>query len=254
MIRPPQAPPSPRPTLVWPPSTVRAQPPAPAREPGHRRPRTLWPWAIPAAALVVVTAMAVGRADDPATPSAPPGAGPAANLAPGPGPGAAPPSVYQGNGYGVLTLDRPPGQQILRFECQTCTGSTQLRADNSDTPLVESVGPYSGRRWIEAGASRLTVRAAGEWTLTVGGVDLATPTDGPASGTGDAVLLLRGRSTRAEVTNRGRNRFLVHQLHRGDTTPTTLVDRIGSYAGTVPLAGPALVQITSSGDWTLTPQ
>ncbi len=47
-----------------------------------------------------------------------------------------------------------------------------------------------------------------------------------------------------------------NQLHPSPDRPDigAPINEIGSYSGTVPLQGPALVEVQSSGSWTITPQ
>ncbi|PRY42608.1 hypothetical protein [Umezawaea tangerina] len=168
-----------------------------------------------------------------------------------------PPTVYTGQGDDVITLDRPSGFKIVKFECPACTGNTVLKSDGFESLLVNEIGSYSGLRWIDirdnSRTTTLTVTAVGAWTLTVGGLDLATLADGPVSGSGDAVVFLMSKSAKARITNTGDGNFAVHVASTKSTRMDLPVNTIGGYEGTVPLAGPAFIQVTSSGDWTITP-
>jgi hypothetical protein len=99
----------------------------------------------------------------------------------------------------------------------------------------------------------LTVGAEGAWTVTVGGLELATAADGAATGTGDSVVVLTAKSTKAKIGNVGDSNFVVHVASLKTSRIDLAVNTIGGYDGTVPLAGPAIVEITSSGDWSITP-
>lgn len=168
-----------------------------------------------------------------------------------------PPSVFNGKGDDVVTLDRPAGLKIVKFECPACTGNTVVRTDGYESLLVNEIGAYSGQRWLDMSdggkTSTLTVTATGNWTLTVGDIDMATVATGPVSGKGDAVVLLGGSSTKAKITNVGESNFMVHVVSVNASRMNLAVNTIGGYEGTVPLAGPALIQITSSGSWSITP-
>jgi hypothetical protein len=59
--------------------------------------------------------------------------------------------------------------------------------------------------------------------------------------------------TTAAVTNVGESNFLVMAYGRGNVSPL-IVNEIGSYSGTVKIAGPAYITVNSSGDWSITPQ
>lgn len=99
-----------------------------------------------------------------------------------------PPSVYSGAGDDVITLDRPVGLKIVKFECPACSGNTVLKSDGFESLLVNEIGAYSGTRWMDirdgSRTTTLTVNATGSWTVTVGGIDLAVMAEGPMSGTG----------------------------------------------------------------------
>jgi hypothetical protein len=168
-----------------------------------------------------------------------------------------PPTVYTGQGDDVITLDRPSGIKIVKFECSACTGNTVLKSDGFESLLVNEIGAYSGLRWMDirdnSRTTTLTVSAQGAWTVTVGGLDMAPVVDGVASGNGDSVVFLAGRSTKAKITNVGDSNFAVHVASIKTSRLDLAVNTIGGYEGTVPLAGPAIVQISSSGDWSVTP-
>ena len=71
------------------------------------------------------------------------------------------------------------------------------------------------------------------------------------SGNGDDVILLDGNTTTVAVTNRGDSNFVVHNIDTsGDIN--LHINEIGSYTGTVPLRAPSIVEVQSSGNWTLT--
>jgi hypothetical protein len=168
-----------------------------------------------------------------------------------------PPSVFTGTGDDVITVDRPVGLKIVKFECPTCSGNTVLKSDGFESLLVNEIGAYHGTRWMDirdgSRTSTLTVNATGSWTITVGGLDLVETTQGPMSGTGDAVLFFLGSSKKVKITNSGEGNFVVHAVSLKESRIELLVNHIGGYEGTVPLSGPAIIQVTSTGNWTITP-
>jgi hypothetical protein len=168
-----------------------------------------------------------------------------------------PPTVYTGQGDDVITLDRPSGIKIVKFDCPACTSNTVLKSDGFESLLVNEIGAYSGFRWMDirdkSRTTTLTVSAQGAWTVTVGGLDMLPPVDGAATGNGDSVVFLSSRSTKAKITNVGDSNFAVHVASIKTSRIDLAVNTIGGYDGTVPLAGPAVVQVTSSGDWSITP-
>ncbi|MER5264674.1 hypothetical protein ABTZ99_21625 [Actinosynnema sp. NPDC002837] len=168
-----------------------------------------------------------------------------------------PPSVFTGVGDDVITLDRPAGVKVVKFECPVCSGNTVLKSDGFESLLVNEIGAYSGTRWLDirdgARTSTLTVNATGSWTVTVGGLEVAEIAQGPMSGTGDAVLIYSGAGKKARITNVGESNFAVHAVSLQESRIKLLVNHIGGYEGTVPLTGPAVIQVTSGGNWTITP-
>jgi hypothetical protein len=242
----------------------------PQQQPAPRR-RRKWPWIVVA---VVLLFMVIGIANggrgsnQPATiggatvpPTAAPaaaesGAPPAAQAAPEPPPA---PIVHEGKGDDVVTLDKPAGVAVLDFECSRCSGNVVLKTDGQgmDTLLVNTIGSYKGRHVIDssdtARTSTLTITAKGSWKVTVtpGLSALRTSGGEPISGKGDDAVLINAATTKAAITNRGDANFVVMVL--GQYVSDLAVNEIGSYEGTVPLSGPAVVEVTSSGDWSITP-
>lgn len=171
-----------------------------------------------------------------------------------------PPKKYTGKGDDVVQVD-VHDLGVVIFECPGCTGSVVLKSDGDDVVLVNAIGAYTGKHWINyrgGTTSELTVKAAGAWTITVGGLDLATLSDGtaPVTGKGDDVVVFRGGFRVAAISNTGsKDNFIVKvKSAPGSGLPQVAVNVIGSYEGTVHLAAPGVVQVTSSGNWTITPR
>jgi hypothetical protein len=169
------------------------------------------------------------------------------------------PKVYQGTGDDVLDVQKPgDGMAIVRFECSTCTQNTVVKTNGSESLLVNTIGGYSGSHLIDTGngsnTTQLTITAGGAWKVTVSSLDAATPASGPVNGKGDTVLYLTGKTTKAAVTNTGDANFVVQAYSASGGFPDLAVNTIGSYKGTVPMKAPAYIQITSNGNWTVTPQ
>lgn len=241
--------------------------PAPPEQPAPKKHRK-WPWITAATVALLVIAISASHRPTPLTGTASPattsGYAPTSSASvtttttpttttttPPP-----PPSVYNGHGDDVINLTRPQGVKIIRFTCAKCTGNTVLKSDGAESLLVNTIGAYDGQQWadIRVGSvtSTLTVTATGAWTITVGGVDMARVADaGAAGGTGDDVVLMIRSSTKAEISNKGDGNFVVHVAPLAGGFLDLAVNEIGGYQGTVPLAGPALVQITSDGTWSI---
>ncbi|MEJ2859511.1 hypothetical protein [Actinomycetospora flava] len=168
------------------------------------------------------------------------------------------PRTYRGSGDDVVSVSNQPGAYVLEFSCPRCSGNTVLRSDGSERLLVNTIGSYEGKRWIDirdgSVTTQLEVEATGSWTITIGGLDRATQANGQVSGEGDDVVMMSGNSSVASVTNRGSGNFVVHVLSGTRSRIDLAVNEIGSYNGTVSLDTPALVQVTSEGNWSITPR
>lgn len=120
----------------------------------------------------------------------------------------APPVVKTGKGDDVLTIERA-GVKVVKFDCPRCTGNTILETDGAESLLVNTIGKYSGKHWVDirdgSVTSTYTIKATGAWTLTVGGLDQARiVADGPITGTGDDVVLAGQSAKAAAITNKGK--------------------------------------------------
>jgi hypothetical protein len=167
------------------------------------------------------------------------------------------PIVYEGKGDDVVTLQKPEGVAVLDFECGRCSQNVIVKTDGADLLLVNTIGAYKGRHLIDASSTSrtgtLTITAKGSWKITVTpGLSALRRSDGQAiSGAGDDVVLVAASTSKAAVTYRGEQNFIVEVI--GQYTSDLPINEIGSYQGTVPLRGPAVVMVTSSGDWSITP-
>ncbi|MEU3456746.1 hypothetical protein ABZ671_24560 [Micromonospora sp. NPDC006766] len=216
-----------------------------------------------------IAAKSASPSDAPPTTAAPTTAAPTAaaptSAAPAttePAPTTAPPApkpkVIKGRGDDLVRIPDLTDLAVVKFTCK-CTSNTVLKSDG-DGLLVNEIGSYSGKRWINLEDGSLTtqfeIMASGSWTLTIGTVaQLAGkfPT-GKASGKGDDVLVLGGDATAAKITHRrGTANFVVYAYSLETGEGGLLVNEIGGYSGVRPLSAPALVQITADGNWTITP-
>ncbi|MER7459888.1 hypothetical protein [Micromonospora sp. NPDC126480] len=180
-------------------------------------------------------------------------------TAPEPTPPPAPkPKVLKGRGDDVVRIPDLTDLAVIKFACK-CSSNTVLRSDG-DGLLVNEIGSYTGKRWINLEDGSLTtqfeIEASGSWTLTIGTVDqMATKAlTGKAAGKGDDVIVLGGDATAAKITHsRGDSNFVVYAYSLETGEGGLLVNEIGGYSGVRPLEAPALVQITADGNWTITP-
>ncbi|MEU1587484.1 hypothetical protein [Micromonospora sp. NPDC005710] len=184
---------------------------------------------------------------------------PPTSAAPKPPP-APKPKVYTGRGDDVIKVGNLTDLAIAKFSCPRCTGNTVVKSDGPDGLLVNEIGAYTGKRWINLEEDSLTtqfeVETNDKWTLTIGSVDqLATQaTSGKASGRGDDVIMLGGEADAAKITHsKGQGNFVIHAYSLETGEGGLLVNEIGGYSGTRPLETPALVQVTADGNWSIRP-
>ncbi|OJU40151.1 MAG: hypothetical protein BGN97_13955 [Microbacterium sp. 69-10] len=164
------------------------------------------------------------------------------------------------SGTGDTVIDLPAGA-TGGIVVATHTGNrnfavTVLDANNGSTGelLVNTIGAYSGATaWgISAlgNGVKLQVMADGAWTF-----DIRPMGDAPlvaAAGTGDAVFLYEGGAASLAATHAGSRNFVVQEETGKAFSMGLLINEIGAYNGTVPLAaGPSVITITADGAWTL---
>lgn len=253
------------------PQDVQPYPPAPVPPP--RKAKKKWPWVVGlVGALVVIGSAAATGGKDDATPAVATttttttaAAKPATTVAPtttttfqfAP---PAPPEEFSGTGDDVLTITRP-GPSVVAFECGGCTRNVVVKSNGAESLLVNTIGAYSGKRLIDitdgSRTTSITVTANAAWKLTVGGLpalaQLAGSPKDPVSGTGDDVITFVAGFSKAKITNTGERNFIVRSTSLNSGRISGVVNTIGGYDGTVPLAGPSIVEVRSSGDWSITP-
>lgn len=163
------------------------------------------------------------------------------------------PQSLNGSGDDVVKISAVDGVAILKFDCPDCPGNVVLETNGSEGLLVNTIGSYTGTHLINVGdgsiTSQLTITAEGPWTVSISDASTASKA---LSGRGDTALFVSGTTTAAQITNSGEGNFVVEVY--GSSGSDLAVNEIGSYSGTVPLAAPALVQITSEGSWSITPK
>jgi hypothetical protein len=158
----------------------------------------------------------------------------------------------------VVKVTYPGDVELVEFKCASCNGNTVLKSDGPNPLLVNAIGSYSGTRWLavrdNAEASQLTVKATGSWSVKVGGLDLAKSAHGTVKGHGDGVVLEQANADAAKIENHGGSGNFVVKAASPSSGLDLVVNTIGGYSGTDQVDMPALIEITSSGDWAITPK
>ncbi|WP_423184972.1 hypothetical protein [Arthrobacter sp. NyZ413] len=161
-----------------------------------------------------------------------------------------------GAGDDVQNIDLKGHPAIVAFSCPGCSANTVLKTNGEDSLLVNAIGPCTGRHIIDtrstSNTTQLIVNANAPWTITVSDVSTVKKSSGPVSGHGDEVIYIADKTSKAAIANTGQSNFAVTVYT--DPFPDLAVNEIGSYKGTVALAGPTFVQVESDGDWSITPQ
>ncbi|WP_147359899.1 hypothetical protein [Clavibacter lycopersici] len=236
----------------------------------HERKRRVWPFVVGGGALVVLAGLASctalvlspgedGTADRLAgAASAAPDAG-SAPAEEAPAESSYPTfaaQTFTGTGDFVQAVDLQE-TAIVTFECATCTGNTVLKTNGRDSLLVNTIGPHRGQYVVNTTdggiITQMTVNADAAWTITVADLTTVPIVAGPASGSGDSVIVMSGDFSVAALTNDGDSNFVVQEYGTSSFSPL-IANEIGAYSGTVEMEGPAVVQVTSNGAWSITPQ
>lgn len=163
-----------------------------------------------------------------------------------------------GTGDNIITL---PAGATAGIVTATHNGTRNfsisvIDASNQSTGdlLVNTIGAYSGTtafgfNSFSKGVS-LQLTADGAWSVTISPVSAAPAL--AASGTGDAVFLYDGNAGKLAATHSGTGNFVVTEETGKAYSMGLLINTIGAYSGTVPLAaGPSAIEVKADGAWTL---
>jgi len=171
----------------------------------------------------------------------------------------APPFVIQGTGDSVQEITIPDGGQTgIATITHDGSGNFAVWALDSGLQqvdlLVNEIGSYQGTVLLPAdGATALEITAGGNWIVEVKQVASAQTWDGTISGRGDNVVIYLGDTGVAEITHNGESNFSVFSYPISDDGfADLLINEIGPYSGSVRFPGPALIEISADGDWSIT--
>lgn len=193
------------------------------------------------------------RGGDTGSPAAPPTTSASAAKPP---PAEVPTETHSGKGNGQFTTSWPPdAPAFLTFDCPKCSSNVVVEAEHL---LINAIGAYHGTRWfnVDPGppAKTLKVTANAAWTATIAdfrSVPVAA-IGKPMSGKGDAVVRVPEGTANVDLTGKGPGNFQVWVTI--DDTVDLVVNEIGNFHATVPVKGPAFVEIGEwEGSWTITP-
>jgi hypothetical protein len=195
-------------------------------------------------------------------PSSAPASAAPVTTAPAPPPPSPKPVAltYRGRGNKVLSIRKPGAADDPALISVTNVGSqdnftiyaldAQLKEGDL---LVNTIGSYRGSSILDKNkesTQRLKIDGAGTWTITISPLSAARTMTTSLTGKGDEVILYRGPTGVAKVTNRGpEDNFTIY--YYGDSNDL-LVNDIGSYTGETPIQeGPAFLEIDGAGTWSI---
>ena len=173
----------------------------------------------------------------------------------------APDIVFSGTGDTILQIELPAGPDSIGIATITHRGSSNFaiwsldEGLNQSDLLVNEIGNYDGtvpfNLTVGERITAFEISADGAWTVTLR--DVLSVREAPqgqsSTGTGDDVLVYLGETTIADISHTGESNFAVWSF--GDRNDL-LVNEIGNYTGQVRWqAGPALIQVSADGAWTI---
>lgn len=165
---------------------------------------------------------------------------------------------YTGYGDSVVTIAKPDGQASEAIATISYSGDGYFSVWGLDDSfeevdlLANGIDSYSGTVLVDGDVTRLEITASGSWTIQIKSLSAARSFGaGIITGTGDDVLRWNGSTRTAYITHQGSGYFSVWSWP--DVGYADLeVSEIGEYAGSVVLpAGPATVEITADGTWSI---
>ena len=163
---------------------------------------------------------------------------------------------YSGDGDDVIDVSITEPAMVT-FSCPECTRNTVLKTNGRESLLVNTIGSYSGSHVINVYdgsiTTEFTITARSYWTLTVDDITQAPVFTAAGSGAGDTLIWMNSTFSRAQITNDGSSNFIVH-CYGSSSSRSLVVNEIGAYSGVKPMTGPCLVQVESTGNWSITPQ
>ena len=174
------------------------------------------------------------------------------------------PGRPQPTGRVILATRNRRSRSVLNIQSNSnaIVWSLDANLDNNDL-LVNEIGNYQGVRLMDLAffspqTSRyLDITATGPWTISVRSVTTVPTFDSNTAGRGDRVLLYTGPARVMRLTHDGPSNFIVwhHRNYLSASTDSDLVvNVIGPYNATRSFAaGPALIEITADGNWTIGP-
>jgi hypothetical protein len=173
---------------------------------------------------------------------------------------APPPVVYEGAGTQVIQIALPDPASAA-FAAITHSGGAnfavwELDADlNQVDLLVNTIGNYTGNVLVNATEGvtthSLEITADGAWRVEIKPGTAARTFDASIDGSGDDVVTYIGDAQVMALSHQGDANFAV--WFYGDQEEL-LANEVGVYSATVPMGGgPAVLEITANGPWSITP-
>jgi len=171
------------------------------------------------------------------------------------------PVTYRGTGSKTIRIRKPEAGAVILDITGRPAGNgffaVYAIGDNgARIPVVSGFEPaYKGSWLLDAvftTTTALEIDASGPWSVTLRSTRSATEMGRVASGSGDTVFLYTGPAGVATLRGGTANKvFRVQTLERG--FPRLVLTHLGTYSGTKPWpAGPVLVEVHTTGRWSIT--
>ncbi len=223
-------------------------------------------------AIIVSIGAITGAAHNSSSDIASDGAGPGSSssgsvstpkVTPSPTPTVAPvpaDASFSGSGDSIIPITLPDGSDSPGIATITNSGGDNFVVWSLDSNvqqlglLVNTIGGYKGTVLFDIQSNQhtaqLQITSSGSWTVTLHSIRaLRQFTEAGATGSGDDVLVYDGKAGGAKIHNDGGDNFVVWEY---GNTSNLAVNEIGAYDGVVRwAAGPSLVAVTSTGNWSI---
>lgn len=166
-----------------------------------------------------------------------------------------------GTGNGAITLPPAVATGALTISYRGTGPFTIVALDGTGAStgeqIVDTVGDYTGvvpfgLHGVGTVVKSLTVTSGGSWSISFAPLSTMPTITLPSTGSGDRIFRYDGRAGDWMITNTGLDgeTFEVRQYF-GDLAVDSAYSGDGAFSGRGPVsAGPSIIVVTSSGDWT----
>jgi hypothetical protein len=163
-----------------------------------------------------------------------------------------------GTGNAVVTVTFPTTTAAIAHLTNHGRGTFSVSSsypDGQSDQIVNTTGNYDGTRLINAIVSKevkqlVITDIGGSWSVDIQPLTKApvVPVPGPARGTGDSVVIVRGQASQVQFQSSPHGAFKVWAYTA--SLKSLIVDTVAPYTARVAMPpGTALLEITATGPW-----